>query len=128
MWASILIMFITSHLKLWMYTHITNLPSHGSIMVRTLIPYKRNHIITLHRLYISQILKSPQDSVVEWHLSCKPVIAQIPNINYAQYIYMEHLEQLSTLYESNGSHILAINTSKVRNAIHFYMLTNHYYI
>ena len=81
------------------------------------------------RLYISQILKSRQDSgIVEWHLSSKPVIAQIPNINYAQYIYMEHLEQLSTLYESNGSHILTINTFKVRNAIHFYMLANHYYI
>jgi hypothetical protein len=41
---------------------------------------------------------------------------------------MEHLEQVSTLYESNGAHVLAINTFKVGYAIHFYMLANHYYI
>ena len=38
------------------------------------------------------------------------------------------LEQVSTLYESNGGHVLAINNFEVGNAIHFYTLANQSYI
>ena len=33
------------------------------------------------------------------------------------------LEQLSTLHESNGAHVLTIDNFKVENVIDFYMLT-----
>jgi len=38
-----------------------------------------------------------------------------------------HLEQVVMLYESIVAHLLAINTFKVGNTIHFNMLANHYY-
>ena len=49
---------------------------------------KQIHIVTLQRLYMSQIFKS-HVGIVEWHPSSKLVIAQIPNTNQAQYFYMD---------------------------------------
>ena len=44
------------------------------------------------------------------------------------WIHNHELEQFSTLHESNGAHVLAINNFKVENAIDFYVLGYHYYI
>jgi hypothetical protein len=43
-------------------------------------------------------------------------------------IHNGDLEQVSTLSELSGAHVLAINNFRVGNAIHFYVMAYHNYI
>ena len=62
---------------------------------------------------------------VKW-LLLKSLMSIMQNVFV--WIHNRELEQFSTLHESNGAHVLAINNFKVENAIDFYVLAYHYYI
>jgi hypothetical protein len=55
------------------------------------------------------------------------LLKSLTSIIHNSYIWIHNndLEQASTLFESSGAHVFAINNFKVGYAIHFHMLANH---